>query len=80
MNQNPTLRLLFFGKSAEITGCHERTCNYCSQLVQLQTFLFETYPQLKSVGFVIAVNRKIVTTANLQPNDEIAILPPFSGG
>jgi molybdopterin converting factor small subunit len=80
MNQNQTLRLLFFGKSAEITGCHEQACNYFNQLEELHSYLLEQYPQLESLGFVMSVNRKIVKTAQLQPNDEIAILPPFSGG
>ncbi|MFM1792584.1 MAG: hypothetical protein RLZZ252_938 [Bacteroidota bacterium] len=80
MNQNQTLRLLFFGKSAEITGCHELVCNYFYQLEELHSYLLLQYPQLKSLGFVMSVNRKIVKTALLQANDEIAILPPFSGG
>ena len=80
MSQNQTLRLLFFGKSAEITGCHEQECNYFNQLEQVHSFLLETYPELESLGFVMSVNRKIVNTAQLHPNDEIAILPPFSGG
>lgn len=80
MDQNPSLRLLFFGKVAELMGCHEFTCHYFSDTAQLTSFLLETYPDLKTVGFVISVNRKVVTGANLKPTDEVALLPPFSGG
>jgi molybdopterin converting factor small subunit len=80
MDLKPSLRLLFFGKAAELIGSHELNCPYFNTINELSAFLLESYPTLKSVGFVISVNRKIVSNAHLEPNDEVAILPPFSGG
>lgn len=43
--------------------------------------LYLEYPQLKDVKFSLAVNRKLVNKKTvLQGNEEIALLPPFSGG
>ena len=50
-------------------------------LEELKTQLNQLYPRLSEKSFVIAVNRKIThENIPLQPNAEIALLPPFSGG
>lgn len=47
----------------------------------LKEKLFEQFPQLKSATFMLAVNRKLITVkSSLNENDEVAIMPPFSGG
>ncbi len=44
---------------------------------QLQT----TYPALRNLKYSVAVNRNIIqANTTLQPNAEVALLPPFSGG
>ena len=46
----------------------------------MKTFL-DKYPNLKALPIRIAVNREYVnTTVNLQDGDEIALIPPVSGG
>jgi molybdopterin converting factor small subunit len=51
------------------------------QTDHLRALLLEKYPQLEGVEFVFAVNRQIVHQNTwLGQNDEIALLPPFSGG
>lgn len=39
------------------------------------------YPSIKEVKYVLSINRTIVKEqTNVTPSDEIALLPPFSGG
>ena len=60
------------------------------KITEIKDRIFQVYPQMKCIPFVLAVNYKIV--AERQPNDnrtytteitaedEIALLPPISGG
>jgi molybdopterin synthase sulfur carrier subunit len=75
------LRIKMFGVVAEKTGTGNLTISFVDQTDQLRALLLEKYPQLEGVGFVFAVNRQIVHQNTwLGQNDEIALLPPFSGG
>jgi len=52
-------------------------------VLQMKTILFETFPNLKklNVPFFVAVNHKYVTDSDvITINDEIALIPPVSGG
>lgn len=70
-----------FGVVAEKTGTGNMTISFVDQTDHLRALLLEKYPQLKGVEFVFAVNRQIVHQNTwLAQNDEIALLPPFSGG
>ena len=43
--------------------------------------LAELHPKLPLTGLAYAINRQYVTLeATLQPNDELALIPPVSGG
>lgn len=47
----------------------------------LKEKLFERFPELVDSRFLLAVNRKWVAEKTiLNENDEVAIMPPFSGG
>ena len=48
----------------------------------LRQALLDAYPDFSSInGFMIAVNQEYATEEmQLSPNDEIAIIPPVSGG
>ena len=49
----------------------------------LRKYILELYPalDLKDLNFVFAVNRKITNEDTIVfPHDEIALLPPISGG
>ncbi len=75
------IRVLFFGKLKEITGKREINIDNCRTLGALENFLFEKYPDLKKEVFWIALNQKIVDEdIELKDKDEIALLPPISGG
>jgi len=71
-----------FGMVAEKIGSSELMLeNMPEDTHQLLSVLIARFPQLKEVKFAIAVDRKIVhSNTNIAPGQEIALLPPFSGG
>lgn len=47
----------------------------------LKLRLFEKFPELKSLHFSLAVDKKLINTNTmLSAGCEVALLPPFSGG
>jgi molybdopterin synthase sulfur carrier subunit len=77
-----TLIIKYFGMTAEASGKDEEVIskNYLT-LFQLKKELLNSYPVLKDIDFKIAVNQTIVShDFDLLGNEEIAFLPPFSGG
>ena len=77
-----TLKILFFGMTAEATGCRELQINWMVTTGDLQSTLVEKFPLLQKQKYTFAVNKLVVNHDHhpLQPGDEIALLPPFSGG
>ncbi len=52
-------------------------------VLQMKKILFETFPNLKklNIPFFVAVNHKYTTDSDvISINDEIALIPPVSGG
>lgn len=48
---------------------------------ELRSALYESYPYLESLNFSIAVNKQMAQeNIPLEGDEEIALLPPFSGG
>lgn len=80
------------GGNAEITL--KFTDGSTITITDLRKRMLETYPKLEQIPFVFAINYKIVsqslantttapsaaTTTAITPQDEIALLPPVSGG
>lgn len=77
-----TLTIKYFGVVAEVTDKLEEEVelNGIDSVQELLNRCLEKYPRLKTVSFKIAHNQKITESGALQPKDEIAFLPPFSGG
>jgi sulfur-carrier protein len=72
-----------FGVTREIFGTHEITVSCPGQTVAaLKEALFASYPPLKGLRSIfIAVNNTYADDQHLiQETDEIAIIPPVSGG
>lgn len=66
---------------AEKAGCSTLELSFQGDTVQLAAWLHNSYPQLKGLSYVLAVNRKIIhDNTHLMQGDEVAVLPPFSGG
>ena len=76
------VRLLYFGRVREITGCPSGEMENVRTLDELRERIFTSHPELKGTIFSMSVNRKMASgaTTSLNDNDEVAILPPFAGG
>ena len=77
------ITIKYFGILSEITNKDtenlivEDNCNSND----INKILIETYPSISNVNYIIAVNQNVIQNIySLSPNDEIALLPPFSGG
>ena len=81
-----TVNVRFFAHIKEQVGKEEITLDIpdSSSLKQFRIKLEEAIPAMKGVHhqtFRIAVNQELVAEeAQLRDGDEVAILPPFSGG
>lgn len=75
------IRLMCFGMLEEITGFKERQLIGKQDTDQLRIWLNDEFPVLQKIDFVISVNRKLINQNTVLKNeDEVALLPPFSGG
>lgn len=75
------INLLSFGQVADITGRDALKIPDVRNTNELSEFLTEAWPQLKSIKYSIAVNKKIIQeNTELNQDDTVALLPAFSGG
>ena len=77
------INILAFGIAKEILGNNSMELVLENNTVDgLKTTLEQIYPRLKELtSFAIAVNNEYATPGNIiKPGDEIAIIPPVSGG
>jgi len=75
------MQVKFFGRLAEITGKSEITIAAFPDILSLMEELNRMYHGLGEQTYLIALNRKVVSgNHRLQEEDELALLPPFSGG
>jgi sulfur-carrier protein len=75
------MKVKVFGKLVEMVGSTELEFSACTDLDSLKRELKQTYPAMNNVQFAIALNNKISAgNSVLQEEDQIALLPPFSGG
>lgn len=75
------MKILAFGKIAEIIGKPQLEVDDFPTTEILLGFLHQQYPALKNHKFSIAVNKKQVNgNAPIALGAEVALLPPFSGG
>ena len=80
----PTITVKLFASSREIIGKDKITLKLSEKMtaLDLRRMILEQYPQVaKKIQFVIAINRRIAYDATtVDQMDEVAILPPVSGG
>ena len=87
------IRIKLFASAKEIVGRgnSEITLEFREEtkitFTELRKRILQTYPKLEQIPFVFAINYKIAdesttNTANttITSSDEIALLPPISGG
>ena len=73
------LKLKYFGMIAEALGKEAEELDIDIINVSELNDYFQSH--LKEINFKIAVNHNLVdSTYQLNNNDEVALLPPFSGG
>ena len=76
-----TIKVLFFGPLTDKVSTTSIEMNEINDTDSLRTTLFALYPSLNEVSFSLSVNRKFVHhNTPLHHGDEVACLPPFSGG
>lgn len=72
---------MLFGSLVDLTGKSSLTINDCKDTQSLKEKVFLEYPRLKDCEFLISVNKKLVkNNLSLEPENEVAFLPPFAGG
>ena len=78
------ITVLAFGIAKDIFGGQsiQIMLGESADIATLKTVLEEQYPKLKELAsYMIAVNDEYAhTNTVIQPGDEIAIIPPVSGG
>jgi sulfur-carrier protein len=73
--------ILFFGQLTDVTGTSGMLMHDAANTDELLAKLDTKYPLLKNSKFVIAVDKKIISSNTLLHNNStIALMPPFSGG
>lgn len=73
----------YFGNIAEAAQSDSETLDLKSMSLEDLLELLDSKYGIKKFQFQVAVNRKIISTnqgLSLSDQDEIALLPPFSGG
>lgn len=75
------VHLTLFGQLADITGRTEMTLHDIPDTETLINTLHEMYPLMANVKYAIALNKKVIKDKTILNGDNnIALLPPFSGG
>jgi len=81
MNKENNIKILFFGILSEETGKSEEEISFSGSLTELLVLLKQKYPSINNHQFITAVNQDIsLQSKTLSGGDEIALLPPFTGG
>lgn len=82
-----TVNILFFAKSRELSGINSAQITVLSQcsFTHLLENILQQYPSLSviSENIILALNEDYLSKdsdVNLQDGDEIAVIPPISGG
>lgn len=75
------VHLTLFGQLAEITGRKEMILQDIPDSETLIKTLNDIYPLLANTKYAIALNKKVIHENTILIGDNnIALLPPFSGG
>lgn len=77
------LTIKYFGVVAEVTDKAEEVISIHEEEISIGDLVkkcLNKYPGLDNVSFKVAHNQKISDSGMVRAADEIALLPPFSGG
>lgn len=82
-SQMDKVKVLFFGPLADSSGAKEVyiKLNGTSMLSQIKDLLDKKYLKSSNIPYMMAVNMEQVRdNIQIKEGDEIAVMPPFSGG
>lgn len=75
------MKVLYFGVLSEIAGKSEEEMDFSGQISELKIRLNESYPDFRNQRFQVSLNQEIANDdQKVNEGDEIALLPPFTGG
>lgn len=75
------VKVLFFGVLSELTGTDIRHYNNVESTDDLLLRIADDYPETVNYNFRVSLNNEILTgSGTLTDGDEVALMPPFSGG
>jgi molybdopterin synthase sulfur carrier subunit len=75
------LKIHLFGMLADAAGKPEIIIEDARDSESLKSKAIQQYPGMNSTSFLVAINKKVVTgNQAVREEDEIAFLPPYSGG
>jgi molybdopterin converting factor subunit 1 len=84
MGSNIWVTILYFAQVREVTKVKRETLELTknTSIMELLSLIHIRHPKLRTVGdFNTSVNHKLVMAdAILRDKDEVALLPPISGG
>ena len=78
-----TINILAFGIAKEILGRPHVSISVDDAMTveSLKQVLAQRYPEIKKLSsFMIAINGEYASSGIIRPGDEVAIIPPVSGG
>ncbi|MCC7533222.1 MAG: MoaD/ThiS family protein [Bacteroidia bacterium] len=76
-----TITIIAFGEIAEILNRSAISIENFTDTDSLEIWLHQNFKELKNKTYKIAVNKKLIlNNTQLQSGDEVALMPPFSGG
>ena len=75
------MKLLYFGILSELAGQTEEEIQFVGSLQELRKQIVHKYAGFEEHPFQIAINQKIAQDElQLAGSEEVAFLPPFTGG
>lgn len=75
------INILVFGQLEEILVTNCMSLSDVENTETLKSKLADLYPELSWIPYSISVNKNIINgNHKLEDGDEVALLPPFSGG
>ena len=87
MSDTVQVTILFFAKARELIGKSSSTCSLPSSCsyVELLNLIKAKFPHLEKLGdaFVLSLNEDYIdeeSQVQLNQGDELAVIPPISGG
>ena len=75
------IQLISFGKIAEFLANQQLDIEEINNTNELQLHLEKKFPPLSKLKYKLAINKVVIQQNTIVKNgDQVAIMPPFSGG